>query len=91
MTSVDSSTFLSDGGYLQKGAEKNIKPGDLGNIAQFLPPSRWYRDEKIFQLEKRALFSTVSDACLSSSLRCLHLHTLECGRTLSQLVYRTRL
>lgn len=60
MSSVDSCTFLSSGGYLQKGLEKNIKPADLGNRAHFLAPSRWYRDEKIFQLEKRALFSTVS-------------------------------
>lgn len=67
MTSVDSSTFLSGGGYLQKGLEKNVKPEDLGNETHFLAPSRWYRDEKIFQLEKRALFSTVSGRCLPSS------------------------
>lgn len=71
MTSVDSNTFLADGGYLQKGVDKNNKPGDLGNKAHFLAPSRWYRDEKIFQLEKRALFSTVSGACLLSSFRIL--------------------
>lgn len=59
MTSVDNSTFLPNGGYLQKGREKNIRAKDLGNKAHYLAPSRWYRDEKIFQLEKRALFSTV--------------------------------
>ena len=60
MTSVDNSTFLPNGGYLQKGRETNIRAKDLGNKAHYLAPSRWYRDEKIFKLEKRALFSTVS-------------------------------
>lgn len=60
MTSVDNCAYLPNGGYLQKGRVKNIRPEDLGSKAHYLPPSRWYRDEKIFQLEKRALFSTVS-------------------------------
>ncbi|KAK5551796.1 hypothetical protein LTR46_010153 [Exophiala xenobiotica] len=59
MTTVDSTTFLADGGYLQKGKEKNLRAVDLGRKTHNLPPSRWYRDEKIFQLERRALFSTL--------------------------------
>lgn len=93
MTSVDSNTFLSDGGCLQKGVDKNIKPGDLGNKAHFLAPSRWYRDEKIFQLEKRALFSTVSGACLLSNFRILvsaqmeWVHLDACGTEDEALTY----
>ena len=59
MTTVDSTHFLANGGYLQKGKEKNLTAIDLGRKTHDLVPSRYYRDEKIFQLEKRALFSTV--------------------------------
>lgn len=79
MTTIDNPGFLANGGYLQKGREKNVRPADLGKRVHDLAPSRcalfplpgrrlspsltwlprWYRDEKIFQLERRGLFSTV--------------------------------
>jgi hypothetical protein len=67
MTTVDSTHFLANGGYLQKGREKNLTAMDLGQKTHDLVPSRYYRDEKIFQLEKRALFSTVSIVILLGS------------------------
>ncbi|KAG4439938.1 hypothetical protein IFR05_004564 [Cadophora sp. M221] len=57
MTDIDSKTYLANGGYLQKGVKVNILEQDLGNEVQDLLPSRWFRDEKIFQLERRAIFS----------------------------------
>ncbi|RFU28649.1 hypothetical protein B7463_g7676, partial [Scytalidium lignicola] len=57
MTSVDSKSYLANGGYLQKGTEVNLRETDLQKDVQDLLPSRWYRDEKIFQLERRAIFS----------------------------------
>jgi hypothetical protein len=60
MSLVDSRTYLANGGYIQKGVEVNVLESDLGNEVQDLLPSRWYRDEKIFQLERRAIFSRVS-------------------------------
>ncbi|KIW69315.1 hypothetical protein PV04_05197 [Phialophora macrospora] len=59
MTTVDSRNFILNGGYLQKGRERNLRPEDLGKKTLNLAPSRWYRDEKIFQLERRGLFSTL--------------------------------
>ena len=40
MTTVDSRTFILNGGYLQKGREKNLRPADLGNKTLNLAPSR---------------------------------------------------
>jgi hypothetical protein len=38
MTTVDNNTFLSNGGYLQKGIEVNVREMDLGkNVADLLP------------------------------------------------------
>ena len=75
MAFIDSRSFLSDGGYLQKGVEVNLSESDLENKVHDLLPGRlgftvlifdvrrlffrWYRDEKIFQLERRAIFSRV--------------------------------
>ena len=41
MTAIDSKGFLSNGGYLQKGREKNIRPEDLGRRTYDLVPSRY--------------------------------------------------
>jgi hypothetical protein len=41
MTTVDSSNFLIEGGYLQKGKLTNVRPKDLGQKAYYLPPSRY--------------------------------------------------
>jgi hypothetical protein len=41
MTTVDSKSYLANGGYLQKGAEKNVRPEDLGKKVLDLLPSRW--------------------------------------------------
>jgi hypothetical protein len=41
MTTVDSKSYLANGGYLQKGAEKNVHPEDLGKKVLDLLPSRW--------------------------------------------------
>jgi hypothetical protein len=59
MSQVDSRKYLANGGYIQKGAEANVYEADLSNEVQDLLPSRWYRDDKIFQLERRAIFSRV--------------------------------
>lgn len=40
MTSVDSKTYLADGGYLQKGADKNLGEDDLKKEVQDMLPSR---------------------------------------------------
>lgn len=40
MTTVDSKSYLANGGYLQKGAEKNVRPEDLGKKVLDLLPSR---------------------------------------------------
>ena len=60
MSQVDSRTYLADGGYIQKGAEVNVYESDLSNEVKDLLPSRWYRDDKVFQLERRAIFSRVN-------------------------------
>lgn len=60
MSLVDSKTYLADGGWIQKGPEGAIHESDLSNEVQDLLPSRWYRDDKIFQLERRAIFSRVN-------------------------------
>jgi hypothetical protein len=41
MTSVDNNTFLSSGGYLQKGVEVNVREIDLGSKVADLLPSRY--------------------------------------------------
>jgi hypothetical protein len=41
MTTVDNTTFLSKGGYLQKGVEVNIREEDLGKKVADLFPSRY--------------------------------------------------
>ncbi|KIY02960.1 uncharacterized protein Z520_01425 [Fonsecaea multimorphosa CBS 102226] len=41
MTTVDSTKFLANGGYLQKGREKNLRPVDLGRKTLSLAPSRY--------------------------------------------------
>jgi hypothetical protein len=40
MTSVDSKTFVANGGYLQKGLDVNSSEKDLGNHVLDLLPSR---------------------------------------------------
>ena len=40
MASIDSKSFLSDGGYLQKGIEVNFSESDLENNVQDLLPGR---------------------------------------------------
>lgn len=58
MAVVDGKNFLRNGGFLQKSETVNLSPKDLGKKEHYLAPSRWYRDPKIFNLEKRGLFST---------------------------------
>jgi hypothetical protein len=62
MSLVDSRTYLANGGWIQKGAEVSVTEADLGNEVQDMLPSRWYRDEKFFQLERRAIFSRVGSS-----------------------------
>ena len=81
MSLVDSRTYLADGGYIQKGAEVNLYESDLSNEVQDLLPSRWYRDENIFQLERHAIFSKVV-------LLQLVLHGSRLTRFLLVLAYR---
>jgi phenylpropionate dioxygenase-like ring-hydroxylating dioxygenase large terminal subunit len=57
MSSIDTKTYLSSGGYLQKAPTFNLRADDLGESVQDLLPARWFRDEKIYQLERRAIFS----------------------------------
>jgi hypothetical protein len=40
MTTVDSRNFILNGGYLQKGRDKNLRPDDLGRKTLNLAPSR---------------------------------------------------
>jgi len=40
MTSIDSRTFLTSGGYLQKGGEVNIRENDIEKKVQDLLPGR---------------------------------------------------
>ena len=40
MTSADSKSFLSNGGYLQKGIEVNVSQSGLENKVQDLLPGR---------------------------------------------------
>jgi hypothetical protein len=41
MTTVDSRNFILNGGYLQKGRERNLRPEDLGKKTLNLAPSRY--------------------------------------------------
>lgn len=60
MTTVDSRTFLSSQtGYLQKGRRQNVRVPDIKRKVETLLPSRYFRDEKIFALEKRSIFATL--------------------------------
>lgn len=58
MAVVDNNDYLRNGGFLQKSDKANLGPSDLGKKEHYLAPSRWYRDPKIFELERRSLFST---------------------------------
>jgi hypothetical protein len=41
MTTVDNISFLSNGGYLQKGVTVNVREADLGKSVADLLPSRY--------------------------------------------------
>ena len=80
MTTVDNRTFLASGGYLQKGRVKNVRAQDLGQKIGDLLPSRYFRDEKIYQLERRSIFATVNNpANYSSSSYCLKMNLVGFG------------
>jgi hypothetical protein len=53
MTSVDSRNFILNGGYLQKGREKNLRPEDLGKRVLDLAPSR-YVNLTLMEREERS-------------------------------------